>query len=286
MKSRFSSSFSKTFLVLGLMICSYSLGCKAGALSEGGTTVVMLYSEPVGCEDLGVVIGRGGGLTGAYSKPRVNQESAENDALNEAAELGATHLLLHPEEVAQGDGHQPTEQDTEPAMAHGYGTGSTVTVAGTAYKCPPGTQITAAATSIKAGGAATASRESESPKSISLAPLGALKSITVFHRSPLASGTGMGETEVRKIEDPSEIERVVVSLKQVAEDPMKYIPTDRVEFVGELGVQSLLYGFGYLQYAGGVYRLTTADFEEVLRLREVPPASNPVPESGESPTGD
>ena len=51
---------------------------------------------------------------------------------------------------------------------------------------------------------------------------------------------------------------------------MKYIPTHRVEFVGELGVQSLLYGFGYLQYAGSVYRLTTADFEQVLQLREEP----------------
>ena len=286
MKSRFSYSFCRAFLVLGLVFSSYSLGCKAGALSESGTTVVMLYAEPVGCEELGVVIGRGGGLTGAYSKPRVNQESAENDALNKAAELGATHLLLHPEEVAQGDGHQPTERDTEPAMAHGYGTGSTVTVAGTAYKCAPGALAPATATSIQAGNVAAESRESQAPKSISLAPLGALKSITVFHRSPVASGAGMGETEVRKVEDPAEIERVVASLKQVAEDPMKYIPTDRVEFVGELGVQSLLYGFGYLQYAGDVYRLTTADFEEVLKLRDEPPASEAAPESGEGTTSD
>jgi hypothetical protein len=286
MKSRFSYFFHRAFLVLGLVFSSYLLGCKAGALSEGGTTVVMLYAEPVGCDELGVVIGRGGGLTGAYSKPRVNQESAENDALNKAAELGATHLLLHPEEVAQGDGHQPMEKDTEPAMAHGYGTGSTVTVAGTAYKCPPGTMPSATATSIQAGSAADEPRESQAPSSISLAPLGALKSITVFHRGPLASGAGTGETEVRKIEDPAEIERVVAALKQVAEDPMKYIPTDRVEFVGELGVQSLLYGFGYLQYAGHVYRLTTADFEEVLRLREVAPASNAAPAAGENPTGD
>jgi hypothetical protein len=286
MKSRFSYFFHRAFLVLGLVFSSYLLGCKAGALSEGGTTVVMLYAEPVGCDELGVVIGRGGGLTGAYSKPRVNQESAENDALNKAAELGATHLLLHPEEVAQGDGHQPMEKDTEPAMAHGYGTGSTVTVAGTAYKCAPGTLPPATATSIQAGSAAAEARESQAPSSISLAPLGALKSITVFHRGPLASGTGTGETEVRKIEDPAEIERVVVSLKQVAEDPMKYIPTDRVEFVGELGVQSLLYGFGYLQYAGNVYRLTTADFEEVLRLREEVSAPKAAPASGENPTSD
>jgi len=96
----------------------------------------------------------------------------------------------------------------------------------------------------------------------------------------------MSETEVRKVENPAEIQRVVESLKQVAVDPMKYIPTDRVEFVGELGVQSLLYGFGYLQYAGGVYRLTTADFEEVLKLRDEPPSSGSEPEPGESPRSD
>jgi hypothetical protein len=103
-----------------------------------------------------------------------------------------------------------------------------------------------------------------------MAPLGQLKSITVFQRTPLASGAGMGETEVLKVEDQGDISRVVDSLQRVAQDPLKYIPTHRVEFVGELGVQSLLYGFGYLQYAGTVYRLTTGDFEDVLKLRQEP----------------
>jgi hypothetical protein len=78
---------------------------------------------------------------------------------------------------------------------------------------------------------------------------------------------------------------------------MKYIPTHRVEFVGALGVQSLLYGFGYLQYARSVYRLTTGDFEIVLKLRhepegpevetEVPPAeAPPEPAPAEEPSGD
>ena len=107
----------------------------------------------------------------------------------------------------------------------------------------------------------------------------------------------MGETEVLKVEDQGEIQRVVDSLQQVAQDPLKYIPTHRVEFVGELGVQSLLYGFGYLQYAGTVYRLTTGDFEGVLKLRpepagpevemEVPPAdAPPEPAPVEPPKAD
>ncbi len=114
-------------LVLGLGHAP--LGCTASQLTTNAANIVMLYDVPVGCENLGVVIGRGGGMSGAYSKPSVLRESAENDARNMAAERGATHLLLHPEELAQGDGRGPSEQDTAPAMAHGSGTGSTVTVA-------------------------------------------------------------------------------------------------------------------------------------------------------------
>ncbi|MFW2389965.1 MAG: hypothetical protein ACN4G0_16620 [Polyangiales bacterium] len=250
-------------LVLGVSI----LGCKADQLNTQGANVVLLYSEPVGCENLGVVVGHGGGLTGAYSKPSINSESAENAARNLAAERGATHLLLHPEDVAQGDGRAPDEKDTAPAMAHGSGTGSTVTVAGTAFKCALGTPPPTTAMAISRG---TAIVEVQAPTSISVAPLGELKKITVFGRVPLPSGSGMGENELLVVDDPGEMARVVDSLQRVAIDPMKYIPTHRVELVGELGVQSLLYGFGYLQYAGQVYRLTSGDFEDVLELREDP----------------
>jgi hypothetical protein len=223
----------------------------------------------MGCENLGVVIGRGGGLSGAYSKPSVNLESAENNARNLAAERGATHLWLHPENVAQGDGRGPDYQDTQPAMAHGSGTGSTVSIAGTAFKCALDVPQSKNALSIRRG---TTFIEVKAPTSISLAPLGALKSIAVFKRVPLAAGAGMTEKEVLKLEDPAEIERVAGSLQRVAVDPVKYIPTHRVELVGELGVQSLLYGFGYLQYAGGVYRLTDGDFETTLKLVDAPEA--------------
>ena len=278
------------WLVFGVSL----VGCKPDQLSGSGTSVVLLYDEPAGCENLGVVIGRGGGLTGAYSKPSINQESAENDARNKAAERGATHLLLHPEEVAQGDGHQPTEQDTAPALAHGSGTGSTITVTGTAFKCALGTPPSKTAMSIQGGGTFV---EVRAPTSISMAPLGQLASIAVFRRVPLPSGTGMSETEVNEVEDSAKIQQVVDSLQRVAEDPMKFIPTHRVEFVGELGVQSLLYGFGYLQYAGSVYRLTNGVFESVLGLREasagpeveaeVPPAAAPLePQPAEAPSAD
>lgn len=256
-----------TFLGFALLALA-SFGCKADQLTSRATDIVFLYDEPEGCENLGVVIGRGGGLTGAYSKPSVNRQSAENQARNEAAARGATHLLLHPEEVAQGDGSGPDYQSTAPAMAHGSGTGSTVTVSGTAYKCAPGMVVTQLpAPSIQMGGVFL---EAQPPTSISLAPLGEIQHITVFRIAPNPSGTGMVETETLQVEDPEKIQQVVGSLQQLEEDPLKYIPTHRVELVGELGTQSLLYGFGYLQYAGEVYRLTDGAFEGVLMLREEP----------------
>jgi hypothetical protein len=294
MKPRISYCSSVSILLVWLAFGLSLVGCKASQLTSNGTDIVLLYDEPAGCENLGVVIGRGGGMTGAYSKPSVIRESAENDARNKAAERGATHLLLHPEQLEQGDGRGPSEQDTAPAMAHGSGTGSTVTVAATAFKCALDAPPAKTAMSIQGGGAFVAV---QAPTSISMAPLGQLKSITVFQRVPIPSGTGMTETEAFKVEDPAEIQQVISSLQQVAEDPMKYIPTHRVEFVGELGVQSLLYGFGYLQYAGTVYRLTNGDFESVLRLREEPagpevetevppPEAAPEPAPAELPKAD
>ena len=244
-----------------------ALGCKAKQLNADATKIAILYDEPVGCEELGVVTGQGGGLTGAYAKPTTNQESAENDALNKAADLGATHLLLHPEEVEQGDGRGPDYQDTQPAMAHGSGTGSTVLLKGTAYRCSAATPQTVTELATAGG---TTFAVAAAPTAISLAPLGTLSSITVYHRAPKPSGTGATETELLVMKDQAQVQQVADSLQRVVADPMKYIPTHRVQIEGELGTQSLLYGFGYIQYAGHVYRLTDGVFEEVLRLREDP----------------
>ena len=264
-----------------LLLAVFALaGCKSQVLTADASNVAVLYDEPVGCEKLGEVEGFGGGLGGAYTKPSINNQSAENDALNKAAELGATHLLLYPREIAQGDGRAPDYQDTQPAMAHGSGTGSTVNVRGAAYKCALATPQTKSEMSITAGSAFI---EVKAPESISLAPLGPLTSIRVYQRAPLPSGKGIGETEVFVTEDDTAIRQVAGSLQKVAKDPMKYIPTHRVEFVGELGTQSLLYGFGYLQYAGEVYRLTDGVFEETLRLVE--PVEGPEV-VGDTPGGD
>ena len=267
MAPRISYRTSVTSLAFVLGLGAAVTGCTASQVSSDGAKIAVLYDEPIGCENLGVVIGRGGGMTGAYSKPSVNQQSAENNAINEAAKLGATHLLIHPEEVEQGNDADPDYQDPTPTMemAHGSGTGSTVSVAATAYRCALATPATKSSMSIRSGSAFV---EVKAPTAIAFAPLGVLKRVVVYRRVPLPSGTGMGEDEVFVIDEQERILEVTGSLEQVVEDPMKYIPTHRVEFVGELGTQSLLYGFGYLQYAGKVYRLTDGKFEEILNLRE------------------
>jgi hypothetical protein len=258
---RRSLAIGLTFLVAGAV----GLGCKASELTANAANVAILYDEPVGCERLGEVIGIGGGLGGAYSKPRINQESAENDARNKAAELGATHLLLYPEVIEQGDGRGPDYQDTQPAMAHGSGTGSTVRAPGVAYKCKVAAPDTKSAVAIRSGSAFV---EIAAPTSISLAPLGELQSATVFRRMPTSSGSGMEDTETLTLAEPTEVQEVAESLKRAVEDPLKFIPTHRIDLRGELGVQSFLYGFGYVQYAGKEYRLTDGVFENVLQLRE------------------
>lgn len=274
----------RSTVVLSLAWClvaAAGAGCKASELHPGAANVALLYDEPVGCEELGEVVGIGGGLTGAYTKPRVVQESAENDARNKAAELGATHLLLYPEVVEQGDGRGPDYQDTEPPLAHGSGTGSTVKVTGLAFRCATATPETKSALALRGGSAFV---EAAAPVGISLAPLGSLTSVAVFRRTPAASGRGFEESTSLLIEDEAQIDRIVRSLEGAVQDPLKYVPTHRVELTGELGVQSLLYGFGYLQYAGKEYRLTDGAFEEVLELREAPAA--PEVETEPSTEGD
>lgn len=260
------SARGRLILLCSCFFAATVLSCKADQLTSHGSDIVLLYDEPEGCENLGVVVGHGGGLSGAYSKPSVNRQSAENDARNQAAARGATHLLLYPDEVAQGEGRGPNPESTDPPLAHGYGTGSNVTVAGTAYRCPPGAVVTRPMASAEVG---TTLVEVEQPTAIPLDALGRLEYVAVYRKVTAESG-GMTEAEALRIDDTARIEEAVSSLEHVVEDPLKFIPTHRIEIVGELGTQSLLYGFGYFQYAGKVYRLTDGAFESALDLREKP----------------
>jgi len=246
---------------------SFHPGCKASQLTSHGTDVALLGSQPIGCEELGEVVAYGGGVVGGYSKKQVVIESATNNARNQAAEMGATHILLEEPDLVHGTG-TATEHDMQPAMGHGDGSAATANVRGIAYKCPPGAMPPTVAQMLP--GVALPKVENP-PAAISLLPLGKLERIVVYQRLPATPTSQASEVEVLRLEDEAEIQEVADSLSELAADPLKYVPTHRVELVGELGTQSLLYGFGYLKYANMTYRLTTGTFERVLQLVETPP---------------
>ncbi len=273
-----ASTASITCPLLGVvalaMSVSFHPGCKAHELTSHGTEVALLGSEPIGCDELGEVVGRGGGVAGGYSKKDVVIESATNRARNQAAEMGATHIFLGAPELVHGTG-KASEHDMQPAMGHGDGSATTATVTGIAYKCPPGAEPPTVSQTL-AGGALP--KVDNPPATISLLPLGKLERIVVFQRLPATQTREASEVEMLRLEDQVEIQQVADSLSELAADPLKYVPTHRVELVGELGTQSLLYGFGYLKYASATYRLTTGTFERVLQLVE--PPKTPKPSAG------
>jgi hypothetical protein len=117
-------TFSRVvFCVLG------AAACATPSLSQGGAHVVPITAPPgPECQNLGVVIGKGGGTFGGgwISNDQLS-EYAMNDALSKAAAKGATHLQISP-----------------PQLGGGNGTTTTATEMGIAFKCPPGAPVTPA----------------------------------------------------------------------------------------------------------------------------------------------
>jgi hypothetical protein len=110
-----------TFLIpLGIPLAIAA--CATASLSTRGQKVLPLASQPgPDCKNLGTVIGQGGGaFGGAYISNDKLMEYAMNDAMNKAAERGATHF--------QAAG--------APSLGGYGGTTTTATVIGIAYRCP------------------------------------------------------------------------------------------------------------------------------------------------------
>ncbi len=96
--------------------------CSAPSLSPMGRGVIAMGAPPGGrCEPLGPVTGEGRGVFSSGSLI----EYATNDARNQAAELGATHLHTMPPSLTYSASQQSAGV-----------TGATVT--GTAYRCASG----------------------------------------------------------------------------------------------------------------------------------------------------
>jgi len=110
-----------TLFIVGLVGAVAAAGCATASLSVKGEKVVPVASQPSPeCKNLGTVIGQGGGaFGGAYISNDKLMEWAMNDALNKAAERGATHF-----------------QSAAPSLGGAQGTTTTATVTGIAFQCP------------------------------------------------------------------------------------------------------------------------------------------------------
>jgi hypothetical protein len=103
--------------LLLIVVCLAS-ACTYAELSRAGSGVRLADGAPAGCDNLGHVVGKGGGGFGEWTANESLIEYAMNDARNKAAALGATHVALSPPQLG---GNQ-----------HGI---SAATVTGFAYRC-------------------------------------------------------------------------------------------------------------------------------------------------------
>jgi hypothetical protein len=114
-----------------LAACTYS------ELSRNGSAVRITDGSPAGCENLGFVIGKGGGGFGVFVANEQLIGYAMNDARNKAAELGATHVTLSPPQL--GGGKDGITAATVTGFAYRCGPPAGY-VAPAAYQAPPGYQ--------------------------------------------------------------------------------------------------------------------------------------------------
>lgn len=109
--------------------------CKYAELRPEGAAVQAVTQPPSAeCRNLGVVAGKGGGGFGELVSNEKLLEHATNDALNQAGERGATHLVLMAPSMGSGD----------------RGATSSAMVTGVAYRCPGAAPASAPASAAAA----------------------------------------------------------------------------------------------------------------------------------------
>jgi uncharacterized protein DUF4156 len=114
-----------------LAALALTTGCTYAELSARGREVRIADATPAGCENLGIVIGEGGGGGGEFVPTESLVEHAMNDARNKAAERGATHVTLSP-----------------PALGGGKHGTSSATLTGFAYRCAEGARAPDGTTAV------------------------------------------------------------------------------------------------------------------------------------------
>ena len=107
-----------------VLLCGAALAlsaCSTASLrTEGAKVAASRNPAPASCAPAGYVTGKGGGtFGGAYISNEQLIEYALNDLRNQAVELGANYVQSDP-----------------PQLGNGNGTTTSVTITGTAYRCP------------------------------------------------------------------------------------------------------------------------------------------------------
>jgi hypothetical protein len=101
-------------------------------LTPEAASVVATANRPSGsCASLGILSGKGGGASGGYVSNENLVQYALNDLRNQAAALGATHIVY-----------------STPSMGGNEGTTTSAIVTGEALKCQPGQERAAAASEV------------------------------------------------------------------------------------------------------------------------------------------
>jgi hypothetical protein len=119
------------FRILGILA---ALGCGTTSLSGKGRQIAVSEDPGPECVELGAVSGSADPFFGALKADDQLAEAARNDALNRAAEMGATHVKFT---------GSPTKWPSGT-----FGGGNAMTVDGVAYRCgKPGTAASAPASS-------------------------------------------------------------------------------------------------------------------------------------------
>jgi hypothetical protein len=109
--------------------------CTYAQLGARGQQVELVDSAPPGCQNLGPVVGKGGGGGGSFVRNEDLIEYAMNDARNKAGDRGATHITYSAPGLGVSGGQ------------HG-GSVTSATITGIAYRCggsgaPPAAQAVA-----------------------------------------------------------------------------------------------------------------------------------------------